>query len=147
MVDKYEAKNRVSKIIGDEYIIPTIGIYDNFDEIDFDKLPNKFVMKCTHDSGGILICKDKKKLNVPKWFLEGTLKNLWTMMVKTLMIIRYLFLMVMLNIFKLIMIDSQIIIETFMILIGNMSLLPLCIQLIQNILLICTQQLFLLKME
>ena len=59
MVDKYEAKKYVAGIIGDEYIIPTIGIYDNFEDIDFDKLPNQFVIKCTHDSGGIVIVDDK----------------------------------------------------------------------------------------
>lgn len=66
MVDKYEAKKYVSNIIGKEYIIPTIGIYNSFDEINFDMLPNQFVIKCTHDSGGIVICKDKSKLNVKK---------------------------------------------------------------------------------
>ena len=60
MVDKYEAKKYVGDIIGEEYIIPTYGVYDNFDEIDFDSLPNSFVIKCTHDSGGVAICKDKK---------------------------------------------------------------------------------------
>ena len=64
MVDKYDVKEYISKIIGEEYIIPTIGVYEKFDNIDFDKLPNQFVMKCTHDSGGIIICKDKKKLNI-----------------------------------------------------------------------------------
>ena len=59
MVDKYEAKKYVADIIGEEYIIPTLGVWDNFDEIDFDKLPNQFVLKCTHDSGSIAICKDK----------------------------------------------------------------------------------------
>ena len=59
MVDKYEAKKYVADIIGEEYIIPTLGVWDNFDEIDFDKLPNQFVLKCTHDSGSIVICKDK----------------------------------------------------------------------------------------
>ena len=63
MVDKYEAKKYVENIIGKEYIIPTIGIYDNWEEIDFDKLPNQFVIKCTHDSGGIVICEDKTKLD------------------------------------------------------------------------------------
>ena len=62
--DKYEVKKYVSKIIGEKYIIPTIGIYKNFDEINFDSLPNKFVIKCTHDSGGNIICKDKDKLNL-----------------------------------------------------------------------------------
>lgn len=64
MVDKYEVKKYISDIIGEKYIIPTIGIYENFDEINFDELPNKFVMKCTHDSGGIVICKDKTKFNI-----------------------------------------------------------------------------------
>lgn len=64
MVDKYEAKEYVANIIGKEYIIPTIGIYNSFDEINFDKLPNHFVIKCTHDSGGLIICKDKTKLNI-----------------------------------------------------------------------------------
>lgn len=64
MVDKYEAKEYVKNIIGEEYIIPTIGIYDKFKNIDFEKLPQQFVMKCTHDSGGLVICKDKKNLNI-----------------------------------------------------------------------------------
>ncbi len=64
MVDKFEVKNIISDKIGNDYIIPTIGIYDNFEEIDFNKLPNQFVMKCTHDSGGLVICKDKKKLDI-----------------------------------------------------------------------------------
>lgn len=64
MVDKYEAKEYVKNIIGGEYIIPTIGIYDKFENIDFEKLPQQFVMKCTHDSGGLVICKDKSKLNL-----------------------------------------------------------------------------------
>lgn len=64
MVDKYEAKKYVADKIGEEYIIPTLGVYDKFDEIDFDKLPNQFIMKCTHDSGGIVVCKDKANLNI-----------------------------------------------------------------------------------
>jgi hypothetical protein len=66
MVDKYEAKKYVSSIIGEEYIIPTIGIYNSFSEIDFDKLPNQFVIKCTHDSGGVTICHNKKDFNIRK---------------------------------------------------------------------------------
>lgn len=66
MVDKYEAKSYVSKIIGNKYIIPTLGIYNNFDEIDFNKLPNQFVIKCTHDSGGLVIVKDKSKLDIKR---------------------------------------------------------------------------------
>lgn len=63
LVDKYEAKEYVSKLIGKEYIIPSLGVWDSFDEIDFNKLPNKFVLKCTHDSEGLVIVKDKSKLN------------------------------------------------------------------------------------
>ena len=59
MVDKADAKPYVASIIGDEYIIPTLGVYNSVEEIDFDVLPNKFVLKCTHDSGGVVICKDK----------------------------------------------------------------------------------------
>ena len=64
MVDKYEVKKYVADIIGEEYIIPTIGIYDKFEDIDFEKLPNQFVIKCTHDSGSAIICKDKQKFNI-----------------------------------------------------------------------------------
>lgn len=66
MVDKYEVKNYIANIIGNEYVIPTIGIYNSFDEIDFEKLPSQFVIKCTHDSGGIVICKDKSKFDIKK---------------------------------------------------------------------------------
>lgn len=66
MVDKYEAKKYVAEKIGEEYIIPTIGVYNNFKEIDFDKLPKQFVIKCTHDSGGVVIVKDKEKMNIEK---------------------------------------------------------------------------------
>ena len=63
MVDKYLVKDYVSKIIGEEHIIPTIGVWDRVEDIDFDSLPNQFVLKCTHDSGGLCICKDKSKLD------------------------------------------------------------------------------------
>lgn len=63
LVDKYEAKEYVAGIIGDEYIIPTLGVWDRFDDIDFDSLPNQFVLKCTHDSGGLVIVKDKSRLD------------------------------------------------------------------------------------
>lgn len=63
MVDKYEVKKYVTEMLGEEYIIPTLGVWDNFDEIDFDSLPDQFVLKCTHDSGGLVIVTDKNKLN------------------------------------------------------------------------------------
>lgn len=77
MVDKAEAKKYVTEIIGEEYIIPTYGVWNHFDEIDFDKLPDQFVLKTTHDSGGVIICKDKKTLdkNAAKVKLEKSLKN------------------------------------------------------------------------
>jgi hypothetical protein len=64
LVDKCEVKVKVAEIIGEEYIIPTIGVYEKFDDIDFDLLPNQFVIKCTHDSGGLVICRDKSKLDI-----------------------------------------------------------------------------------
>ena len=63
MVDKYESKQYVAERIGEQYVIPTYGVWDSFDDIDFDSLPEQFVLKCTHDSGGIVICKEKKKFN------------------------------------------------------------------------------------
>lgn len=59
MVDKYAVKEYVASKIGGQYLIPTLGVWDSFDDIDFDKLPNRFVLKCTHDSGGVFICGDK----------------------------------------------------------------------------------------
>ena len=64
MVDKYAVKKYVADRIGEEYIIPTLGVWDKFDDIDFDVLPDQFVLKCTHDSGGLVICKDKSKLDI-----------------------------------------------------------------------------------
>lgn len=64
LVDKYEVKKYISKVLSEQYVIPTLGIWDSFDEIDFDSLPDQFVLKCTHDSGGLVVCKDKKKLDV-----------------------------------------------------------------------------------
>ena len=64
MVDKVAAKEYVAEKIGKEYIIPSLGVYDKFEDIDFDSLPNQFVIKCAHDSGGLVICKDKSKLDL-----------------------------------------------------------------------------------
>lgn len=64
LVDKYEVKPLVAEKIGDKYIIPTLGVWDNVEDIDFDSLPNQFVLKCTHDSGGLVICKDKRELDI-----------------------------------------------------------------------------------
>lgn len=77
MVDKYEAKKYVASIIGDEYIIPTLGVWDKFEDIDFDSLPNQFVLKCTHDSASVVICKDKEKFdyNEAKKHIEHCLEK------------------------------------------------------------------------
>lgn len=64
LVDKYEVRQYVADLIGDEYLIPLLGVWDDFDDIDFDKLPNQFVLKCTHDSGGLVVCKNKAELNI-----------------------------------------------------------------------------------
>lgn len=64
MVDKYAAKEYVASLIGNEHVIPTFGVWDRFEDIDFDSLPNQFVLKCTHDSGGLVIVKDKSKFNL-----------------------------------------------------------------------------------
>lgn len=64
LVDKYEVKKIIAQKIGKEHIIETIGIWNTFDEIDFEKLPNQFVLKCTHDSGSAVICKDKIRFDI-----------------------------------------------------------------------------------
>lgn len=77
MVDKYEVKNYIIKELGTEYIIPTLGIWDNFTDIDFDKLPDQFVLKCTNDSGSVVLCKDKKTFDKAKAkaIIDSGLKN------------------------------------------------------------------------
>ena len=71
MADKIRVKEYVAGIIGDEYIIPTIGVWNSPNEIDFDILPNQFVLKCNHNSGvGMLICKNKDKLARKAWNKE-----------------------------------------------------------------------------
>lgn len=64
MVDKYEVREIIKEKIGEEYLIPLLGVWDDFDEIDFDILPNQFVLKTTHDSGTVVVCKDKSRLNI-----------------------------------------------------------------------------------
>ena len=59
LADKYEVKKYVASIIGEEYVVDSLGVWNNPREIDFDSLPNSFVLKCTHDSGSTLVCRDK----------------------------------------------------------------------------------------
>ena len=64
MVDKYEVRGYIEDLLGDKYLIPCLGIYDSVDDIDIDALPDKFVLKCTHDSGSVEICKDKSSFDI-----------------------------------------------------------------------------------
>lgn len=68
MVDKYAVKDYVASIIGEEYIIPTLGVWDKPEDIEWDKLPNQFVLKTTHGGGstGVVICKDKETFDKEK---------------------------------------------------------------------------------
>ena len=77
LVDKYAVKDYVANVIGKEHVIETYGVWDKFDDIDFNSLPNQFVLKCTHDSGGLVIVKDKTKLNkkTAKAKIEKSLKT------------------------------------------------------------------------
>jgi len=63
-VDKYAVRSYINKVIGDQYLIPLLGVYDSVEEIKWGLLPNKFVLKCTHGSGSNIICTDKNKLDV-----------------------------------------------------------------------------------
>lgn len=66
LVDKCEVRKYIKKAIGKEYLIPLLGVYDTFDEIDFDTLPNQFVLKPNHTSGNVYICMDKSKIDFEK---------------------------------------------------------------------------------
>lgn len=64
LADKCAVRKLVSAKVGDAYFVPLIGIYKCIDEIDFNLLPNQFVLKCTHDSGSAMVCRDKSKFSV-----------------------------------------------------------------------------------
>lgn len=63
LVDKYKVRNYIEKAIGREYLIPLIGVYDRYEDINFDELPDQFVLKPNHTSGDVFICKDKNKID------------------------------------------------------------------------------------
>lgn len=75
--DKVEVRKYVTEKIGDKYLIPMIAVYNSVDEIEWDKLPNQFVLKCTHDSGTTVVCTDKSTLNIEesKRFLAKRMKQ------------------------------------------------------------------------
>lgn len=77
LVDKYRVKEWVANKIGAEYVIPTLAVWQRADDIDISSLPNRFVLKCNHDSGSIIICKDKATfdLNVAKELFKKSLKK------------------------------------------------------------------------
>ena len=83
LVDKVSVKKYVADKIGEEYVIPLLGVWNSVEEIDWEKLPNQFVLKCSHDSGSYVVCKDKSRLDITavkaklkkalltNYFLEG----------------------------------------------------------------------------
>lgn len=77
LVDKYRVKKYVKEKIGSQYVIPCLGVWNHFDEIDFDSLPEQFVLKTNHDCGGVVVCKDKSGFDfkAAKKKLEHHLKN------------------------------------------------------------------------
>lgn len=82
LADKYLVREWVKETIGEEYLIPLLGVYDKFDEIDFNKLPDRFVIKCNHGCAYNIIVKDKSKLNISeikqkvnKWMNENYYKK------------------------------------------------------------------------
>ena len=72
LIDKYKVKDWVKSTIGEQYVIPTLAVYDTPDDITLEGLPDQFVLKCNHDSGGIVICKDKSTFD-----LEAAKNALW----------------------------------------------------------------------
>lgn len=78
-VDKYAVREHIKRKIGEQYLIPLIGVYNSVDEINWNKLPDKFVLKCTHGSSCNIICEDKSKLNIEdsKRKLNEWMKNNW----------------------------------------------------------------------
>lgn len=67
MVDKYAMREFVAQKVGEKYLVPLLGVWENPDDIDFQMLPDQFVLKCNHNSGlGMCVCRDKSKLDIPK---------------------------------------------------------------------------------
>ncbi|MBQ7221349.1 MAG: hypothetical protein IJS28_10255 [Synergistaceae bacterium] len=82
MADKYAVKKFVADRIGSEHVVPLLGVWDRFDDIDFDALPEQFVLKCTHDSGGFVVCRDKATFDkqAARTALEKSLANNYYLM-------------------------------------------------------------------
>ena len=73
LVDKFEVREYVKEKIGEEYLIDLLGVWDRAEDINFDELPDEFVLKCTHDNRSTVICSDRSKLNIEK--AKETLKR------------------------------------------------------------------------
>ena len=76
LVDKIAVREHIKEILGEEYLFPIYGSWEHFNQIDFDKLPDKFVLKCNHDSGSVKVITDKSKIdkNELEKFFEDRLK-------------------------------------------------------------------------
>ena len=72
MVDKYSVKNYVAKIIGNEHIIPMLGVWDRAEEVEWERLPNQFVLKTTNGGGGsgVVLCRDKSNFDYQKAIIK-----------------------------------------------------------------------------
>ncbi|MDW0110676.1 ATP-grasp fold amidoligase family protein [Sporosarcina aquimarina] len=66
LVDKVEVRKHIAEILGEQYVVPLIGVWDDANDIEFEKLPNKFVLKCNHDSKSVIVCTDKRQLDFRK---------------------------------------------------------------------------------
>lgn len=65
LVDKYAVRKYIAAVLGEQYLIPLLGVWDRADDIDIKSLPDQFVLKATHDSGGVLLCHDKRRFDIP----------------------------------------------------------------------------------
>lgn len=80
LVDKVKVREVIKEKLGEEYLIPILGVWDSFEEIDFDALPDKFVLKCNHDSGSVKVITNKSQIDKQelKKFFDGRLSlNPW----------------------------------------------------------------------
>ena len=81
MVDKMGVRDIVKDTVGPGYLVPILGVWNSVEDIDFNTLPDKFVLKCTHDSGDLIICRDKHSLNIDeakKKLKKGLVTDLYT---------------------------------------------------------------------
>ena len=63
-VDKYEVRKLIAETAGEDHLFSLLGVWDRVEDVEWDRLPDRFVLKCTHDSGGTVICRDKSRFDV-----------------------------------------------------------------------------------